>query len=321
MSNFRFASVTSLLLVLATATFVHADPPIGSGPFADGKVIQASGSGTVASRILQKTSFKPQKGQIKFGIEILSVDTETREKIYAALGSKNVQTRIATVTESAASAETAAAEDGEAKTDLSCRHTVTTGSVVSTAVLSPDQVEQLYALARESDNSKTVSRPSLIASDGQVANFQQQVQRPFLSNLERVEDGENTGVQSEIQVLNEGTELMVMANMAGEALDVQTVVKYSHVADVKEHRVYGLSDETSVIQVPSHEVHQASANQRLLTKQTLLLDPYFESKRVKASTVGTPLLDQLPYVGDAFTATETEEVTTHMLVLIRAKRL
>lgn len=294
----------------------HADPPVGSGPFADGKVIQASGSGTVASRQLQKTSFEQTKDQIKFEIQILSVDSQTRDKIYADLGVDNVQTRITMAEHSDTS------DDSQSPpSELTSRHTITTGSIVSSAVITEKQMNELYALAKQSEHCSIIARPRIIAAEGQAAGLQQQVQRPFLANLEQVQQGDETGVQSEIQVLNEGTDITVRADTSGETLNVHTKIQQSRVADVQQHNVYGVGSGQGTIQVPSYEVRQASAVAQLLPNQTLLLDPYFQSKQTKVTTVGTPMLDQLPYVSKAFSATETEEVTLHTIVLLRAKKL
>lgn len=321
MTTCRIASVVCLA-ALAFCSTAAAEPPIknaavqGSGPYADGKVIQAVGSGTIASRALKKTSFQASQGQVKFEVQILSVDSETRDKIYAELGAKNVQTHITTI------GDTKITGAGEVENPArTSRHTITAGSVISTAVMDQDQVEKLYALAKESDTSKVIGRPVLIAADGQPASFQQQVQRPFLSGLQRVEHGDESGVQSEIQVLNEGTEVTVLADADGDALAVEAQIRHSKVADVKHHQVYGIGEAKNTIQVPSHEVRQATAREKLMPKQTLLLDPYFQTKQVKETTTSAPILDQLPYVGSSFVQVETEEVTMNTIVLLKAKRL
>nr|WP_161501207.1 type II and III secretion system protein [Rhodopirellula sp. SM50] len=315
MSLTRIASF-AYVVVLGVCTTASADPPVAdSGPFADGKVIHAVGSGTVASRALQKTSFTAAKGQIKFEVQILSVDSETRDKIYAELGDENVQTQITQVTDP--SAEMIADEE----LDLGSRHTVTTSSIVSTAVISPDQVERLYVLAQESDNSKVLARPNIIAGDGQAASLQQQVQRPFLSDLQEVEHEGQVAVQTGIQVLSEGTDVTVLGEVDGEALKVRTKIQHSRVADVQHHHVYGVGEGQKTIQVPSHEVRQATATARLLPKQTLLLDPYFQSNTQTESVSGTPILSNLPYLQKTFKQAEPKQVTMNTIVLLKAKQL
>ncbi|QEF96478.1 Bacterial type II and III secretion system protein [Stieleria maiorica] len=326
MSVARIASVVAVLVV-ASIVSVHAEPPRtlpepesatvvdGSGPFADGKVIRALGSGTIASRMLQKASFEAPHGQIKFEVQILSVDSETRDKIYAQLGTDNVQTQITNVTD----AGSEMISDDELT--LGSRHTVTTSSIVSTAVISPDQVEQLYALAKESEHSKVIARPNMIAGDGQAASIEQQVQRPFLSELKEVQYEGETAVQSGIHVLSEGTDVSVLGNVDGDALIVRTKIQQARVADVQQHHVYGIGDGQKTIQVPSHEVRQATATAKLLPKQTLLLDPYFQSTERTDVTSGTLMLSNLPYLNKTFKQTKPKAVTMNAIVLLKAKRL
>ena len=321
MGLYRLASIVALVFVFAGPSAVFGGPPesasnaTGSGPFADGKVIHAVGSGTVASRALQKTSFIAPKEQIKFEVQILSVDSETRDKIYAELGDEEVQTQITQVTDPSAEL---IAED---ELTLGSRHTVTTSSIVSTAVISPDQVERLYALAKESGNSKVLARPNIIAGDGQAASLQQQVQRPFLSDLQEVEHEGEVAVQTGIQVLSEGTDVTVLGKVDGDALKVRTKIQHSRVADVRQHHVYGVGDGQKMIQVPSHEVRQATAAARLLPKQTLLLDPYFQSTDRSKTITGTPILSNLPYLQKTFKQAEPKAITMNTIVLLKAKRL
>lgn len=317
----RFASVATFLLAFGWTSGLHADPPeiassaAGSGPFANGKVIQSVGSGTVASRLLQKVSYEAPKDQIKFEVQILSVDSETRDKIYADLGIENVQTKITKVVES--SNELA----GGQQQALSSRHTVTTSSIVSTAVINQEQLDRLYGLAKESGNSKVVARPNIIAGNGQAASMQQQVQRSFLADVQQVEHEGTLAVQTGIQVLSEGTDVAVLADVEGDALNVQTKIKQSRVASVQQHHVYGIGDGQNTIQVPSHEVRQATAVAKLLPKQTLMLDPYFQSTQKTENVTGTPILTKIPYLQKTFKATEPIEVTMNTIVLLKAKKL
>jgi type II secretory pathway component GspD/PulD (secretin) len=317
MPTFHFACVACLCLVLGLGTDVGADPPIpGSGPFADGKVIQASGSGTIASRMLQKTSFEVPSGQIKFEVQILSVDSATRDKIYASLGVENVQTQITKIDDVTDTADADTLGD-----DLSSRHMVATGSIVSSAVMTEEQVQSLHALVKQSDTTRVIARPQIISGDGLSAAMQQQVQRPFLSNLKAVKQGDVEAIQSEIQVFSEGTDITVQADIVGDTLNVRTKIQQSRVADVQLHRVYGIGEGQSTIQVPSHEVREATAVATLTAKQSLLLDPYFQSKVRSESTSGTPILTKIPYLQKSFKRTEAQEVTMNTIVLLKAKKL
>ena len=217
---------------------VNADPPQpGSGPYADGKVIQSTGSGTVASRILQKTTFVEPKGQIKFDIQILAVDAETRDKIYSGLKDLNFKTEITRADDTINKKVQPPAESG-----LGSRHTMSTGSLISTAVMNTERIETLYEIAKQSTHFKVIARPQVVAAEGQIAALQQQVQRPFMAVLEEVKVGDEQAVQSGIQVLSEGTDIVVQAALDGEALQVQTKIMQSRVAGVQTHNVYGIGE-------------------------------------------------------------------------------
>ncbi|WP_220498312.1 hypothetical protein [Stieleria mannarensis] len=265
--------------------------------------------------MLQKASFEAPKNQIKFEVQILSVDSETRDKIYAQLGDQKVQTQITNVTD----ASSELISDDELA--LGSRHTVTTSSIVSSAVIDPEQAEQLYALAKESEHSKVIARPNMIAGDGQTASIEQQVQRPFLSELKEIQHEGETAVQSGIHVLSEGTDVSVLGNVDGDALIVRTKIQQARVADVQQHHVYGIGDGQKTIQVPSHEVRQATATAKLLPKQILLLDPYFQSTERTDVSSGTPMLSNLPYLNKTFKQTKPKAVTMNTIVLLKAKRL
>ena len=327
MPHIRFACVACLCGILGFCADVGADPPpSGSGPFADGNVIQAVGSGTIASRVLQKASFEAPSGQVKFEVQILSVDSATRDKIYESLGSENVQTQITKIDDVTETASTDRVDTGTANTDtpsekLSSRHTLTTGSLVSSAVMTEEQVRALYALVNQSETARVIARPQVISGNGKSAALQQQVQRPFLSNLKTVKQGDVEGVQSEIQVLSEGTDITVQADIVGDALNVRTKIQQMRVADVQLHRVYGIGEGASMVQVPSHQVREATAVATLLPKQSLLLDPYFQSKERPKSVSGTPILTKIPYLQKSFKQTEPAEVTMNTIVLLRAKKL
>ena len=315
MSICRFASV--LALVLCVGSLVRADPPVvDSGPFATGRVIRADGSGTVASRVLKKVSFEKIKDQIRFDIQVLRVDNETRDKIYQQLGGESIQTQITKVENQTAQSS---GESIEAK--LGSHHKTTTGSVVTTAIMTRDERTALLQLVKESEHCNVVARPRMIAGGGQVAAIQQQVQRPFLADLQEVKSGDELAIQSGIQVLNEGMDFVVQGDVDGDALHVRAKIQQSKVADVQQHSVYGIGDGQKMIQIPTHEVRVATASERLLPEQTLLLDPYFQSNQTHQTTTGTPIFDKVPYLNRSFKQTSVESVTTNLIVLMTAKKL
>lgn len=316
MKTCRFASLVSCL-ILGLATSVCADPPVpDSGPFASGDVIQAVGSGTVASRVLQKVSFEAPKNQIKFEMRVIRVDADIRDQIYAVVGTKNVQTQITNVDDFSKSLDA-----NDVDPVLASRHTIATGSIVSTVVLSESQVKSIFALADQDGLFKVVATPTIIAADGQTAGIQNQVQRPFLAKINEIEHEGQVAVETGIQVLSDGTDLTVQGNVDGDALSVRIRLQQTKVAEVRQQVVYGIGEGQNTIQVPSHEVRVATAVGRLLPKQTLLLDPYIESVDLSVSKTVNPILSKIPAVKEMFETIELKDVTVNTIILVSATKL
>ena len=304
------------LSVLGDAAW--AEPPAStSGDYADGKLIPAPKNTTIAERVLKGKAFQFTKTQIRFDVAIVTVDSETRERLYQAIGESNVETEI----NKAATPDEPDTIDGKEASDRFSSHRTTTASVVSTAVLDADTTGQVLALIKASDTSQIVGRPVIIAADGQTAAVEQQVQRPFLSRLQKVQLGEQSSIETGIEVLNEGIRLAVQADSADDALQVKTRLKQSRVVDVKTFDVFGFGDDKKVLQVPSHEVQLVSAAQRLQPQETLLLDPYFESSRTIAKSSQLPIVANVPYVKELFESTEYQNVTLHTLVFLTPSKL
>lgn len=313
--------IPSVLLFSAIVLLVHpvaAEPPASqSGPFADGKVIQALGESTIAERYLRRTSYEMSQTQIRFDVAIITVDSKTREQIYEAIGDEHIETEITKFTHPT-DVDPAPAETESGR---SSRHQTTTGSVVSTAVLNVDKGNRVMELIKNSSDSRTVGRPVIIAADGQLAAIEQQVQRPFLSQLNKVDTGEETAIESGIEVLNEGIHLAVQADSNGSALQVRARLEQARVSDVATYSVFGFGDGKKVIQIPSHEVKQVSASQLLLPNETLLLDPYIESTVALPKTSQSNVLDKVPYVSELFESKEFRNVTLNTLVFLTPRKL
>lgn len=317
MATRTFASFVVLCSAIGLSPGLAVEPPqMGSGPFADGKVIQAVGSGTVASRVLRQASLESTREQIRFDIQILDVDPATREKIYQILGSESVNTTISKVGE-----ESPVIDQDTSKSQRASRRSMSTGSIVSTAVMSREQTQKIAALVNNSPTCKVIARPTIIATDGQVAAIEQRVQRPFLTDLQKVSQGDHSAVQSSIQVFDEGLEFVVEARSEGTGLKVHGKLEQARVAKVDQHRVYGFGDENISVQVPSHEVRTASGRELLHPTQSMLMDPYFESTRLVAENTEAKMLEGVPYVSEMFESTTTKEVKSNMMILMTAKKV
>ena len=288
---------------------------VGSGPYNNGTVIQNIGSGTAASRVLNNELTSKKNGQIQFNIQVLKVDSATRDKIYETIGPQRVDTEITQIDNAGGALNTDANS-----TNLFSAHRTTTGSVVSSAVIEVDKLIEILKLVKANDSSAIIGHPVIIAGDGQVAAIRQTVQRPFLSELEEVQIGTTSSVRSEIHVLDEGVDLAVQADILEDSLKVSTKIKQSRVTNVQQQNVYGIGDSGKVVQIPSHEVRIAAASKHLQQSETLLLDPYLMSTETKV-VQGTPALEGIPYVDKLFQSNTTVTESKHVIMLLTAKKL
>lgn len=289
-----------------------------SGPFTDGKLLGQTSPGTIASRVLNHSISREVKEQIRFDVQFLRVDGATREKIYRLADPDSLKTAIAPVVDS-----TSANADDGLEPELTSHHRTTTASVVSTGILDEENLAAVMKHVSESETSAVTVRPTIIAIDGQVAGIQQRVQRPFLSQVKEVVAGDENGIESEIQVLNEGTDLCVQGDLKegdlkSGAIHVRAKLQHSRVTDVKEHKVYGIGESVKTIQVPSHEVKMVTASQLVTQGQTLILDPHFQSViQPDENETGIPV----PYADRVFKAKQPEPVVANLVILITPRQL
>jgi len=309
-----------VLIVFAgfSGSAVAQSPRPDSGPFADGNIIQAAGSATLAERaLLQRTSHHVQQEQIRIDVLILAVDSQTRDAVYQTIPGNRVQTDIARLN---------VPRDGDDfghgfESDRHSEHRATSSSVVSTAVLHAAEFRGMLAAINTNQDSEVLGRPTVIAMDGQVAAIEQQTQRPFASQLQKVDNGGESVIESGIEVLNEGIQLALRTNVEGEEFQLEAKLQQSRVNQVRTCAVYGFGKEKKLIQVPTHEVQLARASQRLVPGQTLLFDPYFAFSRTVARPSQSPIVGKVPYINRVFVSADVEETTMNTLVFLTPRKL
>ncbi len=101
-----------------------------SGGFANGRVLPAPISQTIAQRLLNKVSFEDAGDQILFTMRVIELDDATRRQLYQEMDLENVQTRIEQVNEPQDIASQSTIEP-----ELSSLTRVATASLVTTAVM------------------------------------------------------------------------------------------------------------------------------------------------------------------------------------------
>lgn len=145
------------------------------------------------------------------------------------------------------------------------------------------------------------------------------VQRPFVINIQQVGDA----TKPVVQVLDEGTRLRLLANLAaepsaqGQSIHLTSEITISQILDVKTNQIFGLEDEPLTMHVPIHQSTTATAAEQLLVGQTLLLDPHVvKSKSVRVES-GVPMFAKIPYVGRRFKNLSILSVAQNMMVLLQ----
>ncbi|OYP28365.1 hypothetical protein [Rhodopirellula sp. MGV] len=287
-----------------------------SGPFASGNVIQVGEGETIALRMLRQVSHEIPRELIRFEIYIVDVNDETRESIYEQINHENIQTEITTI-EAQNKAPAAAASDSTA---ASSRRTVS-GSIISTASLTPEQFQSAMAFVRDNPQSGIVSTPKIIVAPGQTGAIEQMVQRPFVSKLREVALDNQVSFESGIEVLNEGIHLAVEGEWIDQELLIRTKLQQSQVTDVQEYSLYGIGDKKLTLQVPTHETRLAATSQKLASGNVLMLDPFIRKTSEQTETKVSPELSAVPYAKKMFGKQVTESVTTSTLVFIAGEKV
>ncbi|MEM6472808.1 MAG: hypothetical protein AAF802_24815, partial [Planctomycetota bacterium] len=196
-------------------------------------------------------------------------------------------------------------------------------TVVSTALLDSESAASASELIATSDSCQVLATPSVLAALGQESSFDQTVQRPFVSSLREVRRRNQTSVESELQVVDEGFQVRVCAkpSVKSEETTIEVNLQQSSVAGVDEVEVFGIGSSRTRIQVPMHQVREASAALVYSSEETLFVDPYFTINGPEADDKEKTNAGPLSTFTDLFAETPSKQDPSHLIVLIDYRRI
>lgn len=300
-------------VVQASATQIGMAPPISldhSGPFANGAPTQEFHR-SVAAIALARQKVKTA-ATVRIDAQMLSVETDLRKALYEKIGSENINTSIFKIPQTLKA-------DLDPESRASARETVTRSpGAISVAVLDEQIRREFLTRMQGSQHSRAIASPQLVTGDRQVAIFSRINQRPYVVDVKRVAAEQNAPWESDIQVLDEGTELGVYPVIKPESVELKSFVKLSKVVGVDTKRVFGVLDEEVVVQVPTFESTLLQAYGELKKNEVMLIDPYVELSAGKNKDAVSADLSKVPYVSKLFVEPSKPEPTAHLMILLRA---
>ncbi len=250
--------------------------------------------------------------QIRVKIRYLMVDDATRTAIYQEFSPSAIK-RHTSVPRTAESVDL-----GTIASPLQCEREIHSPSRATTCVLDAATLALVLSEADESTSSGVMHAPGVILIDGEQAEINDVVQRPFVVDMET--DGDL--LKPTAHVLDDGTRVRLLASLTGTregepTIQLTTEIVVSSVLDVKTDRVFGIGDEPFTVQVPLQQVTKVVALERIAAGQTLMIDPHVsKTKRVEHAS-GVPVLTKIPYVGRTFKNVGVATVEQHMMVLLQ----
>ncbi len=305
------AVFTSLALV-GTAKWSHAQVRVELPSQSAPAVRQASlrgDAGILAARL------EASRGtQIRVTAHFLLVDTPTREAIYKNIGPEAIKTKSSRIPVAAAKSTS-----GQSGSHLESFQGISTTSLVSTGVLSRASADQVIGMVKTAPQSGVAKSPSIIVLDGQSAEYNDIAQRPFVVGVERIEGG----VHPIVQVFDEGTKIRVggrLGEWSGDAprkIHLSGEISWQKLLDVRSDTVFGMEEEPTTVQVPSHLVKRVDVAEELAEGQALLVDPYVKQTVNVQNEANVPMLKKLPYLGRTFKNNQVAKVDRHIMVLLQ----
>jgi hypothetical protein len=272
------------------------------------QVSASSSEGILAARRLASSG-----SQIRVTVQYLMVDDVTRAEIYEIIGPSIIHHSVhATEISDSPSLQGISSRLGSSQQTRS-------PSWVTTCVLDDSKTAEIIQKAVQSESSDVSKAPNVSLLDGKEAEMSDIVQRPFVINIQQVGDA----TKPVMQVLDEGTRLRLLANLAeepspqGQTIHLTSEITISQILDVKTNQIFGLEDEPLTMHVPIHQITTATAAEQLLVGQTLLIDPHVsKSKSVRVES-GVPMIAKIPYVGRRFRNMSIGSVAQNMMVLLQ----
>ena len=177
----------------------------------------------------------------------------------------------------------------------------------------------VVATASGSAQSSISNAPAVLLMEGKPAEMNDMVRHPLVVDFDQ-----QLGVSKPVvHTFEDGLQLQLQAverpgtDPLPPGIDLTCRITAKRLLDIETDQVFGLDDESLMVQVPLHQVTTAAVNRRLSADQTLLVDPHVRSDAQIETKTGVPVIGQLPYVGRTFQNTRVESVKQYLIVLLR----
>ncbi|TWU05591.1 type II and III secretion system protein [Stieleria varia] len=280
--------------------------PPSSGPFASAPT--GATATTIAAQALARSRMKHDTTSVLIDMEILSIQPDLRVKWYERIGTNNINTTFTRIPETKHN-------DIDGSPISNSRQTCTyIPGTISTATITADDQKQLREEVRQSAVSRIIATPRVITNDHVPATISDVQQRPFLTDLTR-----ENGIQSDIQVLDEGTEIGVCPSVNVESIELDVFLRTALVKQVTTQRVFGISDGETIVQVPELQTTSLQTHHDLRPGEVLLIDPYIEVAAQPKADAEPGILKKLPSIVSTFRSETPQQSPNQMMILIRAK--
>ena len=231
--------------------------------------------------------------RVRFEIQWLSIDANTRRQLYKLIGDENVQTKLHSTFDVEPSPNLTAVADQilptpEApqpeeqtarRTNSSNRHQVDANTIVSTATIQPSDLAAVLRLLRSGQYVKTISRPVIVTNLGESGAVSTTNQSHYMTDVERVMVDNQPATAVRSRPISEGTSLQAKAvTLPGNQLKIDFQMIQRKTAEVDTLEVFGVGSNDCKVNAIKQHCHALQVGSTVPTKHSLLIDPYLHEK-------------------------------------------
>jgi hypothetical protein len=252
-------------------------------------------------------------GQIRVIVQYLLVDSETRARIYAGIEPE----RLVRTANRPVAMPRPNLQDSSAS--VSSRHELNAPSRVTSCTLSEGEFSNIMKLTMEAGCNQINVAPKIILLEGNEAEMNDVVQRPFVVDFE-VQD--NT-LKPTVQVMEEGTQLRLLAQRtnpqadSGTVIDLKCELTIFRVLEIQSDQVFGLKSEPLNVQIPIQQIKSSLASGQLSAGQVLMIDPHCSQTGLVQNDKAVPVLSKIPYLNRTFKNTSVASVQQHLVLVLQ----
>ena len=145
------------------------------------------------------------------------------------------------------------------------------------ARIDEEQLKGFLAETQADEGTNLMQAPKVTIFPGQQAAVKDTSQRPFVTSVKRITEGEATALQPVITVLEEGVSMQIrVSTTEGDRMQVDSHVTMGEIGEVDEF-TFDSGDQLSgtTVQIPELLERVVRVSKALEGGQSLLIDPHF----------------------------------------------